>query len=348
MNPTPAKRALLTYLELLEADTLGQLEERSVASLKHALQSSGQLSPPFRLSACAKEFFIEPNPSFVASGAEGYIRFDEGSGRFVIRLPSSAINNQKGRNLFQVGELELLQRHRFTYAHEFAHRFFFVARGGTWVRAVKLVAESLERRDRGRGADYLSRIEEKLCNNIARRVLVSDEVLARHLGGGSAGLSLDADPQFFMKIASAAAECGVSADVMLVHFEKSSGKAWERDGDFFAAIIASSDRKGEGRRGRTDLRARVIVWGPRASGAGGIRRPFPGISVGNFGEPFRKFALDGLRRGRRAAGEVDVPLNIMPKGATRRVARLLGRWQVVTTAAATDGGSIAVWGTLNL
>jgi hypothetical protein len=70
-------------------------------------------------------------------------------------------------------------RLRFTYAHEVGHRFCFVIDNGDWRRAIQIVVSRLSGAARIRSLRTLTMLEERLCNDVAARLLIPDTLLAR-------------------------------------------------------------------------------------------------------------------------------------------------------------------------
>ena len=66
---------------------------------------------------------------------------------------------------------------RFVYAHEFAHRFFFVRVGDGWSRALGEIVRQADASERYGIARLISQTEERICNNVATRLLVPREQL---------------------------------------------------------------------------------------------------------------------------------------------------------------------------
>ena len=188
-----ARRSWLRrYCDALGVASLKDLESRCTRALLRAIAETGNPSKlPIRLAPVLDRFqisrhieaivsgwasevegfgvppslFDEAGCRFVRGGHEGEIYYNERLGQFVIRIRQPC--GARDRN-----------RLRFTFAHEVAHRLFFVSERNQWVRAVVRVSEELPEEFRTQASWYLGRVEEKLCNRIARRVLIPDTLLA--------------------------------------------------------------------------------------------------------------------------------------------------------------------------
>jgi hypothetical protein len=182
---------LRRYCDLFGVASPRELRDTVVSWLLSAVaEAGGGHAPPIRLADAVHRFGISPHVEsivrdnavrvvpwqptlpfvehmscgFIRGRHDGEIYYNERLRQFVIRLRDSHGPGDKVRL-------------RFTFAHEVAHRFFFVPSGDGWVRAVMRVSQDLPERYRMQAKWYLTRAEEELCNAIARRVLVPDHLL---------------------------------------------------------------------------------------------------------------------------------------------------------------------------
>jgi hypothetical protein len=212
------------------------------ARISAALEGHGVVEPPIRLTPVAREFLIHPSPVFDANIREGRISFDSESGWFRIRLnPASGRN---GASVNVAAPSAVRRRLRFTYAHEFAHRFFFVEHEGTWNRAASLATHSQH------GTQICGVVafqEEQMCNRIAADILVPEGVLVRM--AMDHGWPASIDQKGLLALTSRIAEgLDVTLECVLVRLERAIGRgalAWQDDQ--IALIIRLSDSTVEGR-----------------------------------------------------------------------------------------------------
>ena len=279
-----------SYLGLLGAKTTHEVEARIVHQIAAALAESGKNTIPLRLSTVARGFSILPVPQFVSIDHDGEIAFDEKIARFVIRL-------RRPEQPTSMRSLGSNPRYRFTYAHEMAHRFFFVEHGGTWKRALDVATAGLDLASRLREKITLSRIEEGMCNSVARRILIPDSFLSTHcpldewFSEGS---------KFFSLLTSAARSCCVSRDVLLLRLEKSRSF----DGGF--AMIIGFSTGPVIHRGRRLLRvlSGLLPSGEESNGLA----IYPGIPVQDLGLEMVQFAAEAVRSADSVTREFRLPL----------------------------------------
>lgn len=182
-----ARRAYFEHLRWAnEADAI----RRVVAQVREALDNHGLRSPPIVLSAVASCFDIVPTARFDSTVRDGRIVYCSSSAKFIITLCDGFRPSSPGHvKLASTTERpesashdELHGRARFTYAHEFAHRFFFAKREDEWVRAIELAAFHVgDPSKRLAATAKLVRLEEELVNEIAGRLLVPEGMLVEEL-----------------------------------------------------------------------------------------------------------------------------------------------------------------------
>lgn len=160
------------YARAIGWPTLVKGREGIIERLLARIRQSGAMIPPVYLSNIVGEFDIDPIPEIVSDSRDAHasLRYDEQAGCFRIRIWRGDLLDQPG--LFDVEE-RLTYRGRFSYAHEIAHRFFYVfcRNGLRWRRAIDVVTDQLDSRSATIVRQRLSHIEEQTCNTIARRVL---------------------------------------------------------------------------------------------------------------------------------------------------------------------------------
>lgn len=150
---------LQSYLHQLQARSIDEIEERCVAQVARALrQSDGAKRGPHRLASIVSLLNVDPRPLVNETARDGALRYDEATGRFRVSLRRNTLSSSYDR--------------RLTYAHEIAHSFFFVPDGGSWTRAINMIARGRETLDRCYLFNYVGDIEEKLCDTIASKMVV--------------------------------------------------------------------------------------------------------------------------------------------------------------------------------
>ena|GEM_PF-4318282 len=131
---------------------------------------------PIRLAGSVASFQIAPRPVFDDKVPTGRLTFDRDAGQFII-----ALNPRPHQRVWLDDDpsLSLQPFLRFAYAHEVAHRFFFVESDGRWQRALERTTRAIAPAAlRERAVLELYKLEEDSCNRIAGRVLVPEEALA--------------------------------------------------------------------------------------------------------------------------------------------------------------------------
>lgn len=306
------------YLSLLDGQSVQEVENRIVSCIESALEERQCRIPPVRLSPIARAFAIDPRPCLVPIQHDGEIIFDESRQNFAIRL-------RQPESPMTLEELAANPRYRFTYAHEMAHRFLFVKHGQTWRRALDLATEDLDPASRLREKITLSRIEEGLCNSIARRILIPDSFLYEHC-------PLDRwfyqGSKFYSLLTRAARICKVSRDVMLVRLEK-----WPHvnKGAYFAIIVDRSVGAITS-RGKRMLRAMTGIFPSRTHG-----ELYPGMPLDDLGSEIVQFASKAIAT--KDSVVRDFRLNLLLRGNDSICA--LGWWRPLAR-----GDRFMMWGSL--
>ena len=287
------------YFSFLGVSNLSTLEDLTVADLLTAIRArNAQLPPPIRLKKTAKDFLIDPRPEIVQGYHNGELRFDSRSGLFRITLcchdPSISLR-ELGGDL----------RYRFTYAHEIAHRFFFIQKDNGWLRAIDLAADAAGPVERIRRRVYLTRLEEGACNRIAARVLIPDEFIVRYKLLDALS---DQGPNFYRTLTHFARKFGVSRECLLVRlreelretesFRKNSG-----------CILLIGYSRGLTRTSHFKPRIRLAV-NPAAIGGIRLRKLYPGMGLEGLGKYASDLIFSVLDRGTGGAGEISKTLEL--------------------------------------
>lgn len=167
-----ARGALWT---LLDAEGEVEFSSRVVSQVRGALAEERASSIPIRLSRIAHRFSIAERPVWCEPHEHAGIDYDPGRACFVIQMPRVEHAEWRDGSVGGVG-MTVLSGERFAFAHEFAHRFFFIERGGVWGRAVRFVLEALDGSARASAFRHLHALEERVCNRLASQFLVPTDV----------------------------------------------------------------------------------------------------------------------------------------------------------------------------
>ena len=307
------------YLKLLGAGSPKDLEEQIVRTVVRALRGGPKSTLPVRLSRVARQFKIRPRPESIPGAHDGEITFEAPPGEFVIKLCAEDGGVRS--------DPSVEARMRFTYAHEFAHRFFYVESGETWERALNVVTKDLEIVEQMRHRITLRNTEEGLCNRIARRLLIPDDFLAENY---STGIWFALGEAFFTQLSAVARSLGVSRDCLLVWLQDVAEKTSN------CALIVGYSKGPITQRGASKLR---IISGlfPSPVGSGSFREFYPGAEWANFGEPASNFVTGRLQAGRPVSSTAIIELRSrQAKGSLV----LKGWFQIISPQ------SMLIWGEL--
>jgi Zn-dependent peptidase ImmA (M78 family) len=323
------------YLRLLAASSTKELEDRIVNSLTTALiEASPDSAIPVRLSMVADRFQVKPEPKLVRGHYDGELEFDPVDQRFVITL----CTDHPELPLFKLPHQTRL---RFTYAHELAHRFFYVRAGESWLRARDLATQTLRLADQMEQRITLGRLEERLCNKIAARVLIPDRYIS---DGCDLGAWFSDSRQFYLRLSSEARSLGVSRDCLLIRLRETASRC--QMGPHVAFIVGRS-------AGPINKRAaftlRVLTSLSPAEIGGQKLSVYPGMEVEKLGETAAKFFCSLIGMSSQEEGRVQVPICLGHK--KKSMANLDGCWRVLNAQNRVNSSGdsrILLWGRLTL
>ncbi len=360
MSAMPTK-ARQRYLELLGAQDTTRLRERILSEVRRALGSLSD-APPIRLSRIAHEFDIQPMPEYGRTSADGELSFNDATGRFVIEL--NARYEQRGQGKSErVNSPEdstgvaTLRRGRFTYAHEFMHRFLFVRDRGTWRRALAVVLdEASSVAERFLWLRTLSGDEERLVQGLAGDVLVPASVLVDAASTARRGAPEDDDIDLSSVLRQVQSRCEVSFECALVRCERALREgAMPSRSDFVMLFIDWTDVKGSpdhtsSGRSRGAFRIRVHVCPSELDGRR-LKEWFPGMSIENLGEEFvdqvRSWCLEEAGPIRdRASSVVRLRFARSAERDDGTMGRIVGHRLRLAPAKKGGAGRVLVWGKL--
>ena len=322
------------YLSILQAKSLEQLEDRVVSTLVDRMSEQiSQLRLPIRLSKIAADFLIEPKPLAISGSHDGELGFDTSKKRFVIKLCGAARSDEQTH----------LTRQRFTYAHEMAHRFFFIEQSDeSYVRAIDLLTADLPVAQKIRHRRLLNGIEERLCNQIARRVLIPDSLLLEHCDLHE---WFNRKEGLYRSLSRAAAEFGVSRECLIVRIGSAIRRGVMIVEDSKCLIVVAKTRGPITQRGDETLRINACFF-PRKLNERIVNAPFPGFELRRFGVVAEEFFESGFTRRTPSAGEMDVPLALTShkRNADAVATHLRGWWK--SHGNNPDFRRLYAWGTL--
>jgi hypothetical protein len=320
-------------------------EDAVVRRLLDAVDHIAERRFPLKLSRVAHEFLIDPTPRLAIGSQAGGITFDSESQRFVITLFQGS---QEVAGTQTLDALTASKRLRFAYAHEVAHRFFFVQNGSIWTRAIQQVTAGLSLAARMRTIRVLNRLEEGMCNNIARRVLVPDHELVSTVAPSIIAELCQNRGQLFGLLDAVARQFGVSRDFLFVRLQRAvDAKMFPVDVPV-AAFIFGYSRGSVSDKSAWKLRVRVPLLPLKADGRP-LKRLYPGIDITVLGPAIANFVSDALE-GDREDGIVRIPIRlceISGDGGHRGVkAELSGWWHILGQKSGREGRRVALWGRL--
>jgi hypothetical protein len=247
------------------------------------------------LATIAPEFDIDPIPKFHPDVNDGQISHDERANRFVIALNAQAagLSRQTSQLDFEPRDPAVTWRMRFTYAHEFAHRFFFIQSGQKYSRAVDLACAEI-REPTKRNAELLKLIgvEERLCNAIAGRILIPEYDLSRRIAG--IGRNNSQLVRFGHQVNELSELYGVSREVILVQLQRLWSNIESVSDDtccFF--YLKHSNASGASRRKAMAIRV-AIAWLPKYIEGTALSPIFPGLAAENLGKDFSRITTEQM------------------------------------------------------
>jgi len=325
------------YLDLLNSRDVESLENGIIENLLSALGEAGAFwKLPIKLSRVASKFLIEPRPQIVEGDRDGEIEFDHTSETFRIKLFSD------GRSSLR--ELGRMPRYRFTYAHEVAHRFFFVNKGNEWLRVIDLVSDREDPVERIRSRRYLNWLEERTCNRIAARVLIPQQLIEEF---ELVDALVEEDTNFYGRLSEMARRFGVSRECLLVRIQDElsvKGKAKPRCINIVMVVSYSKGLQST----RSHFVPRIkVVSAPKIIEGHKLKRLYPGMEISKLGEEAYDLLASLLdQRRRESEKEIDVPLPSATANA-HGPPRLKGRARIVCVKGGSSSTKVFVWGRLH-
>lgn len=343
------------YLDLLGASDIPTLERSIVDQILRSIPRRSPIDVPVRVSRGASQLLVDTNPRFSVSVPEGRIAFDETLKQFVVTL-NSRYENVRLQDAAAGMSTEtvvssLLLRGRFTYAHEIAHRFCFVSTEEGWVRAIDVATREMD--DPAsciRAVRRLVALEEWLCNSVAGKVLIPDEVLSEDVGTLFPSDSFPGDESFYGNVCSLANKLLVSRECLLYRIQRAIQlRTIEASDSFCMLLVSHTDRTPRGRSFWRSRVRRAIV--PRVISGVSISA-LAGVETHTLGPEACRMIGNLLEAGwRQPHGRLETPV-MLPSAARSRaprpvVAKLLGWWQDFGPGQREGFRDLLLWGQLN-
>ena len=264
------------------------------------------MNPPIRLGRVAEEFLIQRRPERSSGSGRGYIEFNKERQRFVIYLNRPSEKSGRAKNAEVAGRLD-----RFVYAHEFAHRFFFVRVADGWSRALAEVGRGSGAAERLGITRSISTIEERICNGVATRLLVPRrhlELVVRE----AIGTRGDTEHLLINLLSNVSRRFEVSwwCASRRIAALKPAALVAALGSSFCYILLGRSVQTGAG-RGRSTLRV-LDFWWPEDVAGEPIRPAFPGLRLSYLGETFEQRA-NALEGHDRIQEEICWPIRLISK-----------------------------------
>lgn len=294
------------YLQHFGVRNATGIEDRIIETVRSYLGAADDFSAvPVRLSRIAPHFGITPTPVFTNDVANGQLRYEDQEQRFLI-----AINPHNDAQRPRIYETDLTPlrgaikgRLRFTYAHEFAHRFFFIATSKGTQRLLHQVLDGLNGTERTTLEYTLSTFEEALCDRIAARLLIPDELLPAIMKELHKAATT---PHFFEVVNRLVERLAVTRECLLVraaHTARGNSGTWTNDR--ICLLIANSTRSGSRRHAQRKLRIKVLI----ATKGAAIGHTYPGMPVKRLGTSFEE-KITALLNGSNGVKVLNVPIGV--------------------------------------
>lgn len=295
------------------------------------------------MSEITSQFLINPQPEIAVGSDGGSIAFNYRDKRFLIKLFTEDPHRSGAFT-----KSDLSNRLRFNYAHEVAHRFFFVPEDDVWVRAIHKVVKSEDGSDRIRALRALTDVEEGICNNIARRVLIPDDILLNTISPSLIS-DLDANHQGFIQtLDRTSKELLVSKECLLVRLRHGVASGIIKTPPCFALFVVqnSGSKKTIPTSGTIKIRVPML---PRTVFDIRVKPAFPGMELKVFGRSADQIVRQ-LIYDYKQTGAVKLPLRLpRPKdemSSQPALVNLRGWWYKLPQAAKSTESRMIVWGSL--
>jgi len=314
---------------------------------KHCTSLAERANFPTQLSLKAPAYRIKPKPELVDNlCSDGRLQYDAMSDAFTIQLQGRRYRAIADLTLgdFMAGhgskiQRSLLPRARFTYAHEFAHRLFYVRRGAKEERVQDLVLREVHPNHLCSVQTALYDVEERTCDKIAGSVLLPVSALRQALLE-----KVFISKCFWGALREVQTRHAVTTQCVLVRLQHAIREgAIGPPSQFCLFSIRWTMTKGRMIR-KIVARPRIeVVIMPEEIGSSRVRGLFPGIDVENLGGRFQERVVALLDDGAGAPKEVHTEICLLLNKEERKP--LIGTfrgWSVITGW--DDSKRLTMWG----
>jgi hypothetical protein len=335
---------------------MGDLEGKIVSQIQKRLrETADQGFSAVRLSPIVDSFGIEPIPRFDPQVRNGRLHYDREQGRFVITLGHLG-NTYAGQSpglldarWTGIEDPLLTRRLRFTYAHEVAHRFCFFQEGAHWMRALEAAVLDKRTSTKFEDSSRLELNEERLCNRVAGRLLVPEDVLCGYMHSRlqreSSSLIFDLNRELCL----AASLFKVSEDCVFIELQKAAERGTIAfPTNLCAFSVKVSNQIGPKKIGLRKLRVRTALL-PNYFNGFKLKRIFPGMDAENLGAAFYSWISDSRWEAvKNSTGEIEIPIILLTENGETNSKRLILRGWFRFNGRTEDktNQGILVWGFL--
>lgn len=311
---------LRQYLDLLGVASREEQVARVTSQILIELEKKGRLTAPIKLSKIAGEFLISPMPIFDPAVKEGRLEYSSRARRFQIKLrpiEGSHASTKATSDRLAASETTL-NRMRFTYAHELAHRFFYIRENGGWKRALQAIPDGRTGSSTIRTLLNLRGQEERMCNEIARNILVPAKLLKEAFHQYAIDSEGKLKDDFATLIGLLADHFEVSRTSMLVRILRAAQQhELEVPQRFGFALVVEKNVNGE-----TKSHFALFLM-PRALDAN-VRPVFSGMALEKLGQEWKYFWTHIPRAINSGSLDLSTVLDRVDK--TTVCSRFKGRW----------------------
>jgi hypothetical protein len=271
----------------------------------------------------AEKFQILAAPRLDATISRATIEYDKAVRRFVISL-SPALEDRDP----ELGSDLVPRAQRFSYAHEFAHRFLYIERDDGWLRALSAATEAQPRELRLHALRLLSAQEERLCNKIAGQLLVPSEMLTL-LAERFTNTARPSEHHLWDFLTTIVKDFQVSRWCAFRQLSKTPHLIQRRLPPHYCLLVFGHSTSKGTMRGRSRLRI-VDYWWPGGIDGLATRALFPGIAAANISPALEEYVAISIRDRVANPDKMTIPRpvseSIQVQSAAKAVQLTLNGW----------------------